>query len=63
MAFESRGCVFNPCERPGDGDFFEDTYRTLTAVEAAVMAEGIEEQTRCLSGALHSEFGARNSTH
>src|SRR3954452_12017442 len=52
MTFESRGCVFNLLDTPGHEDFSEDTYRTLTAVDAAVMlidaAKGIEERTRKL---------------
>ena len=39
-------------DTPGHQDFSEDTYRTLTAVDSAVMvldaAKGIEEQTRKL---------------
>ena len=38
MTFESRGCVFNLLDTPGHEDFSEDTYRTLTAVDSAVMA-------------------------
>ena len=52
MTLESRGCVFNLLDTPGHDDFSEDTYRTLTAVDAAVMvidaAKGIEERTRKL---------------
>ena len=52
MTFESRGCVFNLLDTPGHEDFSEDTYRTLTAVDAAVMvidaAKGIEDRTRKL---------------
>ena len=48
MTFESRGCVFNLLDTPGHEDFSEDTYRTLTAVDSAVMvidaAKGIEER-------------------
>src|SRR5690606_22433858 len=44
--------IFNLVDTPGHADFSEDTYRTLTAVDAAVMvldcAKGIEEQTRKL---------------
>ena len=46
------GCIFNLLDTPGHQDFSEDTYRTLTAVDCAVMvidaAKGIEEQTRKL---------------
>jgi peptide chain release factor 3 len=52
MTFEHRGCVFNLLDTPGHEDFSEDTYRTLTAVDAAVMvidaAKGIESRTRKL---------------
>ncbi|MCC7425326.1 MAG: peptide chain release factor 3 [Alphaproteobacteria bacterium] len=52
MTFEYGGNVFNLLDTPGHEDFSEDTYRTLTAVDAAVMvldaAKGIEAQTRKL---------------
>ena len=52
MTFEHGGIVFNLLDTPGHADFSEDTYRTLTAVDAAVMvidsAKGIESQTRKL---------------
>src|SRR3954451_2813593 len=52
MTFEYRDCVFNLLDTPGHEDFSEDTYRTRTAVDAAVMvidaAKGIEERTRKL---------------
>src|SRR5262250_99977 len=52
MTFEFEGLVFNLLDTPGHEDFSEDTYRTLTAVDSAVMvidaARGIEEQTRKL---------------
>src|SRR5512145_900104 len=52
MTFEHRGMVFNLLDTPGHADFSEDTYRTLSAVDAAVMvidaAKGIESQTRKL---------------
>jgi peptide chain release factor 3 len=52
MTFEFGGCVFNLLDTPGHEDFSEDTYRTLTAVDAAVMvidaAKGIEARTRKL---------------
>src|SRR5271167_245582 len=52
MTFEYGGCVFNLLDTPGHEDFSEDTYRTLTAVDSAIMvidaARGIEEQTRKL---------------
>ncbi|MBE1236928.1 peptide chain release factor 3 [Phaeovibrio sulfidiphilus] len=52
MSFDYTGCAFNLLDTPGHEDFSEDTYRTLTAVDSAVMvidsAKGIEEQTRKL---------------
>src|SRR5690348_12343932 len=37
MTFEYGGKVFNLLDTPGHEDFSEDTYRTLTAVDSAVM--------------------------
>ncbi len=52
MTFEHADCVFNLLDTPGHEDFSEDTYRTLTAVDSAVMvidaAKGIESRTRKL---------------
>jgi peptide chain release factor 3 len=52
MSFDYDGLSFNLLDTPGHQDFSEDTYRTLTAVDSAVMvldaAKGIEEQTRKL---------------
>jgi len=53
MSFEHGGLAFNLLDTPGHQDFSEDTYRTMTAVDSAVMvldaaAKGIEEQTRKL---------------
>ncbi|MEZ5692148.1 MAG: peptide chain release factor 3 [Rickettsiales bacterium] len=49
MTFEYDGKTINLLDTPGHKDFSEDTYRTLTAVDSAVMvldgAKGIEEQT------------------
>ena len=49
MSFDYKGCAFNLLDTPGHEDFSEDTYRTLTAVDSAVMvidaAKGIEAQT------------------
>src|SRR5450759_1136068 len=49
MQFTYDDCVFNLLDTPGHQDFSEDTYRVLTAVDAAVMvvdaAKGVEEQT------------------
>ncbi len=52
MTFEYRDTVFNLLDTPGHEDFSDHTYRTLTAVDAAVMvidaAKGIEARTRKL---------------
>jgi peptide chain release factor 3 len=52
MTFERDGLTFNLLDTPGHQDFSEDTYRTLTAVDSAIMvidaAKGIESQTRKL---------------
>src|SRR5687768_16573407 len=52
MTFEREGITFNLLDTPGHEDFSEDTYRTLTAVDSAIMvidaAKGIESQTRKL---------------
>ncbi len=52
MTFDYADCTFNLLDTPGHEDFSEDTYRTLTAVDSAVMvidaAKGIEAQTRKL---------------
>jgi peptide chain release factor 3 len=49
MQMEYGGCVINLLDTPGHRDFSEDTYRVLTAVDAALMvidaANGIEPQT------------------
>jgi peptide chain release factor 3 len=49
MTFDHAGLMFNLLDTPGHEDFSEDTYRTLTAADAAVMvldaAKGIEPQT------------------
>ena len=52
MSFDFKKFRFNLVDTPGHSDFSEDTYRTLTAVDAAVMvidgAKGVESQTRKL---------------
>ncbi len=49
MQFPYGECLFNLLDTPGHEDFSEDTYRTLTAVDAALMvidvAKGVEERT------------------
>ncbi|MCB0877870.1 MAG: peptide chain release factor 3 [Thermoleophilia bacterium] len=52
VRIETEGHVVNLLDTPGHGDFSEDTYRVLSAVDSAVMlldaAKGIEPQTRRL---------------
>ena len=52
MSFDYKGWRFNLVDTPGHSDFSEDTYRTLTAVDAAIMvidgAKGVESQTQKL---------------
>jgi len=52
LQFDYAGCQINLLDTPGHQDFSEDTYRTLMAVDSAVMvldaAKGIEPQTRKL---------------
>lgn len=52
LQFDYAGCRINILDTPGHQDFSEDTYRTLMAVDSAVMvidaAKGIEAQTKKL---------------
>ncbi len=52
LQFEAFGATFNLLDTPGHQDFSEDTYRTLTAADSAVMvldaARGVEPQTKKL---------------
>ena len=52
MQFPYKGSIINVLDTPGHQDFSEDTYRTLTAADSAVMvldaAKGVEAQTRKL---------------
>jgi peptide chain release factor 3 len=52
LQFDYNGCAVNLLDTPGHKDFSEDTYRVLTAVDAALMvidaAKGVETQTRKL---------------
>ncbi len=49
MQFPYRECIVNLLDTPGHEDFSEDTYRTLTAVDSALMvidaAKGVESRT------------------
>lgn len=52
MQFPYQNCIFNLLDTPGHADFSEDTYRTLTAVDSALMvidaAKGVEPRTQKL---------------
>lgn len=52
MEFDYEGYKVNILDTPGHQDFAEDTYRTLTAVDSAIIvvdsAKGVEAQTRKL---------------
>jgi peptide chain release factor 3 len=52
MQFPYQDCIFNLLDTPGHADFSEDTYRTLTAVDSALMvidaAKGVEPRTKKL---------------
>ena len=52
LQFDYAGCRINILDTPGHQDFSEDTYRTLMAVDSAVMvidvAKGVEAQTKKL---------------
>ena len=52
MEFDYNGYKINILDTPGHQDFAEDTYRTLTAVDSAIIvvdsAKGVEAQTRKL---------------
>lgn len=49
MTYEHEGLIFNLLDTPGHEDFSEDTYRTLTAADSAIMvldaAKGVEPRT------------------
>ena len=52
LQFDYKGCRVNLLDTPGHADFSEDTYRTLSAVDGAIMlidaAKGVEARTRRL---------------
>src|ERR1700744_1657524 len=58
LQFPYRACTVNLLDTPGHRDFSEDTYRVLTAADAAVMvldvAKGIEPQTLKLFEVCHA---------
>ncbi len=57
MQFPYKHAVINLLDTPGHQDFSEDTYRTLTAADSAIMvidaAKGVEAQTRKLFAVCH----------
>ena len=60
MQMEYRDCVVNLLDTPGHQDFSEDTYRVLTAVDAALMvidaAKGVEAQTLRLIEVCRAQY-------
>ncbi len=60
LQFNYRGTTVNLLDTPGHRDFSEDTYRVLTAADAAIMvldvAKGIEPQTRKLFEVCHARL-------
>lgn len=57
MQFSYKGVIINVLDTPGHEDFSEDTYRTLTAADCAIMvidaSKGVEKQTRKLFEVCH----------
>lgn len=57
MQFTYKDTVINVLDTPGHEDFSEDTYRTLTAADCAIMvidaSKGVEKQTRKLFEVCH----------
>jgi peptide chain release factor 3 len=57
MQFSYKDVVINVLDTPGHEDFSEDTYRTLTAADCAIMvidaSKGVEKQTRKLFEVCH----------
>jgi peptide chain release factor 3 len=57
MQFPYKDAIINVLDTPGHQDFSEDTYRTLTAADCAIMvidaAKGVETQTRKLFDVCH----------
>src|SRR6056300_1511869 len=65
MQFPYQGRVVNLLDTPGHEDFSEDTYRTLTAVDSALMvldgAKGVEDRTIKLC--RYADYGPRRLFH
>src|SRR5277367_6117512 len=57
MQFAYKDVIINVLDTPGHEDFSEDTYRTLTAADCAIMvidaSKGVEKQTRKLFEVCH----------
>ena len=57
MQFTYKDVIINVLDTPGHEDFSEDTYRTLTAADCAIMvidaSKGVEKQTRKLFEVCH----------
>ena len=57
MQFSYKDVIINVLDTPGHEDFSEDTYRTLTAADCAIMvidaSKGVEKQTRKLFEVCH----------
>src|SRR5271156_1902830 len=57
MQFTYKDTIINVLDTPGHEDFSEDTYRTLTAADCAIMVidatKGVEKQTRKLFEVCH----------
>ena len=60
MSFEHQGLAFNLLDPPGHQDFSEDTYRTLTAVDSAVMV--LDAASSTLRAATPSTCWTRSSS-
>lgn len=60
MQFVYKDVVINILDTPGHEDFSEDTYRTLTAVDCAIMvidaAKGVEKQTKNFWGMSATQY-------
>ena len=65
MQFPYRDAIVNLLDTPGHEDFSEDTYRTLTAVDSALMvidgAKGVEPRTSKLLEGCRFEYNPRTT--